>query len=1292
MKTIKFFTYLLICFLVLNSGKLSSQSLGKMNHKRSATVIRGERPPIDISSIPDSAFESSGIRIKFTADAGKLLTPGRTGKSPDGIVTFGIPAVDRLNQKYNVAGSKQSFSIILNDTAFDERHRLWGFHLWQELEVRAGTDIRAMVRDYAGLPEIEIAEPKYRKSLIGDESAVVVNDPGKIQDNPSFTPNDPRFGEQWDLNNTGQSGGTADADIDLPEAWELTKGNSAVIVAIVDAGVAYSHPDLSGSMWSGRGYDFVNNSSVISAGSHGTHVAGIVAANTNNSTGISGVAGGSGTGNGVRLMSCQVANPSWSVSGGFDDAYVWAADHGAAISQNSWGYDVAGVYNQYDLDAIDYFNVNGGGTVMEGGITFFAAGNSNSEAQVYPAYYSGTVSVASTNNSDHKAWYSTYNTHVDISAPGGEGGSAGILSTLPGDNYGFMQGTSMASPHASGVAALIISLAPGQFTAQQVRDFLINSTDNIYALNPTYAGKLGSGRLNANNALLLAQTYINPAIPAPPAAFSAQAVTTGQINLAWTPNTANDSVVVAWNSSYTFGIPAGNYKAGDAITGGGTILYKGKNSSFNHGSLTAGTAYYYAVWSKNGTNYSVVSLNAGDTTSATLPFRERFPSAPFPVNWTQQPGGNTDHTWSVSATSYSGGTANEMKSTYQNVTSGYTRLITPAISTLGISQLSLSFRHRLYAYGVSETVKVQSSVNGLTWMDEAWSQTTTTGIGPALVSTTITSNTNSLTTYIAFTMSGDLSQYYWYLDDVSITPLNTWAGGVTGVPSDWNSSGNWSLQIVPDATHNVIIPGGTTYKPHVTSAISTPAATSDLTISSGATLTIDAGKALTVSGMLNNLAGTSGLIIQSDATGTGSLIHSTTGVDATINRWLTGNASLTAKTYHLVSVPLTPSAVTTSGQFSGSYLYDFNAAANAWQSLGTSTSIDLDETTGYMIYVPVASHVYTFSGPMNSGSFTPRVIYAGEGNNLVPNPYPSAIDWDASNGWTKTNIANAIYLWPSGGSNYASYVDGIASNGGSGIIPAGQAFMIKAIGAPGLTMTNSVRVHNNHAFFKQVESTENLLRIKATANSIEDETVIRFTGKATANADPDYDAWKLAGSEDAPQLSSVSQDLERLSINSLPLSSAEVIVPLNFEHSSAGNCMLGFTGLESFHPNSSVILEDKLTGVFTDLKKAISYAFIHDPANAADRFLLHFNGLTGINSGKPGDNVIRISDNTVFINTTGLNAKNFTLGIFNTAGQRVFTRQIRGNSTTSFNPGVTGINFVQLKSDQNIYTLKGFFR
>ena len=741
-------------------------------------IKRGERPPIDIMSVPDDAIEQGIIRIKFSRSAETLLDNHTPSKNPEGIVQFGLPGTDLLNRQFGVTEVRKTFAAAMQNTRFADRHRAWGFHLWYDLIVSESTDLRAMISAYTLQDEIGFSEPVYRKQLIGN-----VMNPKQLppETGLNYTPNDPQYPAQWHYHNTGQQGGTTDADIDLPEAWDISRGDTEVIVAIVDQGIEYTHPDLAGNMWSGIGYNFIDNSPTIVPGDHGTHVAGTVAASTNNGTGVSGIAGGDGSGNGVRLMSCQVFIGS-SGGSGFENAPVYAADNGAAISQNSWGYNSSGYYEQAVLDAIDYFNANGGGSVLNGGITIFAAGNSGSPGQWYPGYYSGAFSVAATNNQDQKAWYSNYDTWIDVAAPGGETdyvNERGVLSCLTGNSYGYYQGTSMACPHVSGVAALIISLAPGQLLPQDIKDILTSSTDNIDALNSAYIGMLGSGRLNAYEALLATQGYINPLLPAAPQSFSADAQSENQINLSWQPNTANDIVMLAWNSTNDFGIPSGDYLPGQSISGGGTVLYEGSLTEFEHIGLDPSTTYYYALWSKNGSYYSAVSRKANATTFCgvlNLPFSQSFAGPALPNCWTQQnPGASADH-WSFSVTNLAAGvTLGEAKCYWQGGGSA-TRLVTPPINTQGVNSIDLTFRHLLDDYGTGATLRVQSSTDGINWTNEAWSMISVnnTNKGPFVAQTTVNSNLNSPVTYIAFTIEGNISSIdNWYIDDITVEATNT---------------------------------------------------------------------------------------------------------------------------------------------------------------------------------------------------------------------------------------------------------------------------------------------------------------------------------------------------------------------------------------------------------------------------------------------------------------------------------------------------------------------------------------
>lgn len=538
-------------YLIAAFAMLFSISLEAFSQYR--PVVRGERPPIDLNNVPEEAYEKGVIRIKLEEAAYKNISEIEPGRTEKGALTFGLAGVDALNAQFQVFDANKTFDSPALNNRFTERHQLWGFHLWFDLYVDESADIIEMVKAYMLLPEVSFAEPHYKKELIGNvqnegEAPLTYNESldATNRDGGMFFPDDPQFDAQWHYHNTGQTNGLVGADISLPEAWTIETGNVEVIVAVVDGGIGITHPDLAGNIWEGVGYNFVSNTPTIIPHDHGSHVGGTIGAVTNNNLGVSGIAGGWGNGPGVALMSSQVFEPGWGQSGGFAVAPVYSADNGAAISQNSWGYTSTGYYEQAVLDAIDYFNINGGGDVMEGGLTIFAAGNSSNSGANYPGFYSGAKAVAATNHNDQLAWYSNFGTHIEISAPGGETNSVttqGVLSTM-NTGYGFYQGTSMACPHVSGVVALLLSHAPGEFTNEEIWDMVVSTTDNIYPNNPGYIGQLGSGRVNAHAALLeLIYHMADPEAPAAPTNFSVTADENGDLaaELNWTNPIENAS-------------------------------------------------------------------------------------------------------------------------------------------------------------------------------------------------------------------------------------------------------------------------------------------------------------------------------------------------------------------------------------------------------------------------------------------------------------------------------------------------------------------------------------------------------------------------------------------------------------------------------------------------------------------------------------------------------------------------------------------------------------------------------
>lgn len=517
--------------------------------------------------------------------------------------------------------------------------------------------------------------------------------------------------------------------------------------------------------------------------------------------------------------------------------------------------------------------------------------------------------------------------------------------------------------------------------------------------------------------------------------------------------------------------------------------------------------------------------------------------------------------------------------------------------------------------------------------------------------------------------------------------------------ANWNTGANWSNNAVPIASDNVTIPDVATNDPIISSA---PAVCNNLTISWGGLLTINAGQSLTVSGTMTNNAGTGGLVLQSNASGTGSLIHNTYNVNATIQRYITGSSDLTLYKYHFVSVPLTPVTSSLSNLFLASYLYNWSETGNAWVLMGTPIDNALDETRGFMIYYPGASITYSFAGPMNNGSFTALTTYtASSGYNLVPNPYPSAIDWDVAigSGWTKTAVDNAVYIWPSNAgagatvTNYASYVAGVSLNSGSRYIATGQSFFVHTnVASPVLTMDNRVRLNNSVSFLKETMIIPNLLRIKSVANQAKDEIVVRFIETATSAFDGDLDAYKIQGGADAPQFSSVASDNSELSINSLPLSTGSVVVPLNFSFSSASEITFTASSIESFDNNVSIYLEDKTLSKMINLRQEPVYTFSYQQGSAIDRFRLHFNGTIGIGEPLASDaGRAFVSNGLIYIEVPGMEGQSADISVYNSIGQLIRSehQQINGIASLAA-PLSAGIYIVHVASADQHFVAKVF--
>lgn len=441
----------------------------------------------------------------------------------------GVAVVDSLSQ-CGVVKLERLFDSVSGN---ENEERRFNLDKWYVATFASGCEAKDVAKSIAAVSAVRLVEYDIQFSKASD-GVVYPYEPElgpvtRAATGSSAVFNDPSLGDQWNYMNGGKKTVSqtcyAGADINVNDVWStLTAGDNSVIVAVVDEGVKYDHPDLAANMWtdaSGKhGYNFVDAGGEITwnkavyddAGNliggdsgHGTHCAGTIAAVNNNGFGVCGVAGGSGKGDGVKIMSCQIFSGgrggTASIAG---RAIKYAADNGASVISCSFGYKGGaylsdGVYKAKagaEYDALRYFESKKNNNAVGGGIVVFASGNDGLPYATYPGALADVISVSAFGPDFLPAYYTNYGPGCNITAPGGEAyhkTAAGsvtqksmILSTVPselyGSDYGYMQGTSMACPHVAGVVALGISYAlklGKEFNLSDFKQMIVTSSNDF---------------------------------------------------------------------------------------------------------------------------------------------------------------------------------------------------------------------------------------------------------------------------------------------------------------------------------------------------------------------------------------------------------------------------------------------------------------------------------------------------------------------------------------------------------------------------------------------------------------------------------------------------------------------------------------------------------------------------------------------------------------------------------------------------------------------------------------------
>jgi hypothetical protein len=371
----------------------------------------------------------------------------------------------------------------------------------------------------------------------------------------------------------------------------------------------------------------------------------------------------------------------------------------------------------------------------------------------------------------------------------------------------------------------------------------------------------------------------------------------------------------------------------------------------------------------------------------------------------------------------------------------------------------------------------------------------------------------------------------------------------------------------------------------------------NLKITDDASLTVTAGNSLTVPGTVTNDAGTTGLVIKSDATGDASYIGP--AAQATVERYLTASA------WHLLSSPV---AAATNALYTGMYMKQYNETTNAFGPLIISTTTPLTPGTGSVVWTTAASTV-SYTGATNAGTSL-SAPYTNQGFTLAGNPFPSFIDWNAAPGWTKTNIGATIWVWDqslnSGAGNYTYYNSNTGGTGSRYLAPGQGFFVQSAAGGGTLALATGAQVHQQSGIsLRSASVAPELINITVSNDIYSDHAIIALIPDALPVYDYRYDAQKMAGPESTPQLSSY-KDGRMMSIASYSIIDSTTVIPVSLKAGANANYTLNLQN--NFNTGGLyTYLIDKLAGTATRTDLQPQYSFNASAADRTDRFEIVFS-------------------------------------------------------------------------------------